>query len=663
MGAESAGRETAPWAVKAFSPPSDVLAKLWAARNELCQSLEKTRALGNQLNEANKRLQMFQDRLSPVRRSLLPLQEKSKITESLTQRINKTLEPAMQVLKMFDVVSKIRVRLVKEPRDDFDGYLAALIQLEEAVDYLKHNSIVAINWLQEAVAYLNYTGSTDTVRLRRLNESLATLQSQQAGGAHELDGGLLVTALGKLEKEFKRLISEHSQPIELPEQMAPRESNSPPSSELDYLVSYPPQVLQKLQTIIEKLAGNVHYQRCVDAYQDTRLVLCEESLKALDVRYMNNVTPKTVNSIPWDDLQNMVEKWAQQLEVIVKMLYTGERRLARQVFKNVGQAVWVEILYDLAEPEMDTFLRFGESVAASERSPEKLCKLLEMYESMEKCEHSVIQVFDGQACGEIRSRYRELLKQIVYAAGKTFWDIDDWIKEQKEGVSLDGRVMQLCSWVVNYLGYVIALFPITLSKVLRIAQSWEGEGAEDKGLPEGLALILNTLEGLVETRAKEFHDPALRHIFLMNNMYYIRNRVKNNALGPLLGEDWISEVGRKVSTNALKYQREAWQQVLQHLNSDGLKGSSSSKSGSRDLVRQKLRAFNAAFDETVQIQSKWLIAEKDLRDGTLAAVTQMVVPAYRSFLGHFGSLLEGRGRDSDKYIKYTPEILDRKSVV
>lgn len=107
--------------------------------------------------------------------------------------------------------------------------------------------------------------------------------------------------------------------------------------------------------------------------------------------------------------------------------------------------------------------------------------------------------------------------------------------------------MQLCSWVVNYLGYVIALFPITLSKVLRIAQSWEGEGAEDKGLPEGLALILNTLEGLVETRAKEFHDPALRHIFLMNNMYYIRNRVKNNALGPLLGEDWISEVGRKVS--------------------------------------------------------------------------------------------------------------------
>lgn len=117
-----------------------------------------------------------------------------------------------------------------------------------------------------------------------------------------------------------------------------------------------------------------------------------------------------------------------------------------------------------------------------------------------------------------------------------------------EGVSPDGRVMQLCSWVVNYLKYVLALFPKTLSKVLRIAQSWEGEGVQERGLAQGIAQILRTLEGLVEARAREFHDPALRHIFLMNNMYYIRNRVKNSDLGPLLGEDWISEVGKKVFT-------------------------------------------------------------------------------------------------------------------
>jgi exocyst complex protein 7 len=99
------------------------------------------------------------------------------------------------------------------------------------------------------------------------------------------------------------------------------------------------------------------------------------------------------------------------------MLYAGERRLARQVFKYLGEPVWMEVLRNLAEPEMSAFLRFGESVAASQRSPEKLCKLLQMFVSMEKCEHSVSLVFDGQACAEIRARYRELLKQVTVHLG------------------------------------------------------------------------------------------------------------------------------------------------------------------------------------------------------------------------------------------------------
>ena len=99
--------------------------------------------------------------------------------------------------------------------------------------------------------------------------------------------------------------------------------------------------------------------------------------------------------------------------------------------------------------------------------------------------------------------------------------------------------------------------------------------------------------------------------------------------------------------------------MLKHLSREGLQGSSSSKSGSRDLVRQRVKAFTAAFDETIQVQSKWVIPDQDLRDPTIAAISQMVVLAYRSFLGHFGPLLEGRlSRESDKYIKYSPEVVE-----
>jgi exocyst complex protein 7 len=303
MGAESVG---SPWAPRR-AQPSEGFAKLLAARSALCQSLEKSRALGQLLDQSDKRLQTVQERLSPVRRALAPLEVQSKVTEELTQRIDQTLEPAMSVLSMFDVVSKIRVRLLREPKDDFDGYMAAILQLEDAVDYLKQHSFVAVKWLQEAVAYLNQTNSTDTLRIRRLTESLATLKSQQAGnhlshsvfkpsqffsrvyvtvlccdfagGVHQLDGGLFVTTLGKLEKEFKRLLHEHSHRVELPEEMDSQGETPTSSSEIGYLVSYPPDVVEKLQAIIGKLVGHPNYQRCINAYQETRGALCEESLQ------------------------------------------------------------------------------------------------------------------------------------------------------------------------------------------------------------------------------------------------------------------------------------------------------------------------------------------------------------------------------------------------
>lgn len=43
----------------------------------------------------------------------------------------------MHIFSMFDLVNKIRVRLMREPRDDFNGYMSALMQLEDAIDYLK----------------------------------------------------------------------------------------------------------------------------------------------------------------------------------------------------------------------------------------------------------------------------------------------------------------------------------------------------------------------------------------------------------------------------------------------------------------------------------------------------------------------------------------------
>jgi exocyst complex protein 7 len=134
-------------------------------------------------------------------------------------------------------------------------------------------------------------------------------------------------------------------------------------------------------------------------------------LQALHVQYLKNITPDLVDGVEWEELQNMIGFWIQHLQVTVQVLYAHERRLAFVVFKDLGQSVWAECVGKLAHAGMTAFLQFGEAVARSRRSPEKLCGLLDMFDAMEKSAKSILRVFDGETVG-IRSRFKDLQKQV-----------------------------------------------------------------------------------------------------------------------------------------------------------------------------------------------------------------------------------------------------------
>lgn len=121
--------------------------------------------------------------------------------------------------------------------------------------------------------------------------------------------------------------------------------------------------------------------------------------------------------------------------------------------------------------------------------------------------------------------------------------------EQQDGaMAHDGSVTKLSSYVVNYLKYLVSDdYSAIMDKVLKIEQSWRGQGrAEEIGLANGVSLFMQALERQIEGRSKEYSDPALQHIFLMNNLWYMTTRSKRCELGPLLGQPWSTEQRRKV---------------------------------------------------------------------------------------------------------------------
>jgi len=182
--------------------------------------------------------------------------------------------------------------------------------------------------------------------------------------------------------------------------------------------------------------------------------------------------------------------------------------------------------------------------------------------------------------------------------------------------------------------------------------------------------IMQALQTNLDGKSKQYRDPALTHLFLMNNIHYIVPSVRRSEAKDLLGDDWVQRHRRVVQQHANQYKRVAWAKILLSLSAQGLTSSGgggsngglpdggNSSGASRTLIKERLKSFNVQFEELHQRQSQWTVPDTELRESLRLAVAEVLLPAYRSFIKRFGNLVEG-AKNSQKYIRYTPEDLER----
>lgn len=105
---------------------------------------------------------------------------------------------------------------------------------------------------------------------------------------------------------------------------------------------------------------------------------------------------------------------------------------------------------------MAVFFRFGEGVARSTSEPQKLFKLLDMYDQLEKMKPLFVEVFEGEAGSDICSRFRVLEKLLVHASSKVFWDMELQNEGNQDVIPppKDGSVPKLVRYAAKYLKYL-----------------------------------------------------------------------------------------------------------------------------------------------------------------------------------------------------------------
>lgn len=550
----------------------------------------------------------------------------------------------------------------------------------EASSYLE-----AVGDLQNMIAKLNLTPDD--------RKDFACLDRAQ---------NVLQQAMARLEEELRMLLEKHSEsvdpdwlydPISQPsfsssnnDEKASHTSAEDEGDEEDLPVAQPvtdlnftidmlpSEVVADLNRIVKCMVGAGYMAECCHVYVTIRRMFLEESVFRLG---FEKQSIEEVQKMEWEVLEVEISKWMQVIKVTVHVFFTSERKLCERVFLDLPSATET-CFVELARGVMVQLLNFAEAVVISRRSPEKLFKILDMYETLRDLLAEINSLFSGEDGFELRSEASTIWMRVSEAARGTFVEFENAIqRDSAKNPVPGGAVHPLTRYVMNYMRFACD-YKETLEQVLgddrgedpRVfggVRKWTGslspdnrKDSADELSPWSIQTIwlMELLEGNLDAKSKLYKDPALSHLFLMNNGRYIVHKVKDTEIGSLLGNDWVRKHTAKVRQHHKNYQRTAWGKVLACLKDEGIHVSGTFSSGvCREVLKERFKSFNSLFEEIHKVQSTWTVADDQLRTELRISIAEMVIPAYRSFLGRFQQYLE-HGKHPEKYIKYSPEDLE-----
>ncbi|AED90622.1 exocyst subunit exo70 family protein A1 [Arabidopsis thaliana] len=611
----------------------------------------------------------FDSRLSALETAMRPTQIRTHAIRKAHENIDRTLKAAEVILSQFDLLRQAETKVLKGPHEDLESYLDAIAQLRKIIRYFMSNKS-----FKSSDGVLNHANS------------------------------LLAKAQSKLEEEFKQLLAsyrilrmtfylnyrschltkiffceiKHFKAVEpdrlfdgLPNSLRPssdgdgggkphggHHNDDAETAAYTLPILIPSRVLPLLHDLAQQMVQAGHQQQLLQIYRDTRSFVLEESLKKLGVEKLSK---EDVQRMQWEVLEAKIGNWIHFMRIAVKLLFAGERQVCDQIFRGFD-SLSDQCFAEVTVSSVSMLLSFGDAIARSKRSPEKLFVLLDMYEIMRELHTEIETIFKGKACLEIRDSATGLTKRLAQTAQETFGDFEEAVeKDATKTAVLDGTVHPLTSYVINYVKFLFD-YQTTLKQLF--LEFGNGDDSNSQ-LASVTMRIMQALQNNLDGKSKQYKDPALTHLFLMNNIHYMVRSVRRSEAKDLLGDDWVQRHRRIVQQHANQYKRVAWTKILQSSSAQGLTSSGggsleggNSSGVSRGLLKERFKMFNMQFDELHQRQSQWTVPDTELRESLRLAVAEVLLPAYRSFLKRFGPLVES-GKNPQKYIKYTAEDLER----
>ncbi|XP_019186366.1 PREDICTED: exocyst complex component EXO70A1-like [Ipomoea nil] len=581
----------------------------------------------------------FDHRLSALETAMRPTQIRTHSIRSAHENIDKTLKTTELILKQFDLARQAEAKILRGPHEYLESYLEACDQLRGVIKFFGSNK--------------NFKGGVSVI-------NHATT--------------LLNKSVGKLEEEFRQLLSAYSKPVEpdrlfdgLPQSLRPspdagskqQQQKSLETAVYNPPALMPPRVVPLLNALSQQLIQAGHHQDVFTIYREVRASSVEQSLRKLGVE---RVSKEDVQKMQWEVLEAKIGNWIHYMRIAVKLLFPAEKKVSEQVFEGYD-SIRDQCFADVTANSVSVLFSFGEAIAKSKRSPEKLFVLLDMYEIMREIQTEMDIIFASKHCTDMREATTVLTKRLAETSQETFVDFEEAVEKDATKTTVhDGTVHPLTSYVINYVKFLFD-YQSTLKLLFREFDDTDADVQMASITTRIIQALMTNLDG----KSRQYKDAALTQLFMMNNIHYIVRSVRRSEAKDLLGDDWVQIHRRIVQQHANQYKRLSWSKILQCLSIQGVTPGNSSfiidappvtSNVSRATVKDRYKTFNVLFEELHQRQSQWTVPDSELRESLRLAVAEVLLPAYRSFIKRYGPMIEN-GKNPSKYIRFTPEDLER----
>ncbi|TXG68729.1 hypothetical protein EZV62_003664 [Acer yangbiense] len=482
---------------------------------------------------------------------------------------------------------------------------------------------------------------------------------------------LLQQSMFRLEDEFRSLMERGAESFELSESTGNLSFDSdddrdddeggvigngeehhqipvaPPISEYDIVIdALPSGTINNMNEIAKRMVTAGFGQECSHMYSSCRREFLEESMSRLRLQ---KLSIDEVHKMPWQEVEEQIERWVKAANLALRILFPSERRLCDRVFFGLSSAdlSFMEVCHGSSIQ----LLNFADAISIGSRSPERLFKVLDVFETLRDLMPEFELVFSDQYCLILRNEAMTIWKRLGEAIRGIFMELENLIRQDPAKAAVPGGGLHpITRYVMNYLRAACRsrqtleqIFEKDSSSSLSVQMSW----------------IMELLQSNLEVKSKIYRDPALCSIFMMNNGRYIVQKVNDSELDLLLGDDWIRKHNAKIRQYHSNYQKSSWNKILGILKLENSSSSAPNAAAAARSMKEKLKLFNLSFDEICKTQFPWAVFDEQFREELKTSVTKILLPAYGNFIGKLQNIPE-MGKHPDRLIKYRVEDIEAR---